>query len=106
MKRLFFWIVLVPLAAVLVVFSVSNRGAVTLDLWPLPYQADVPLYLVFLGALIVGFVVGGIYVAITAAARRSRRDRAAFAKKVTTPPAATPSTSDVPQIPLKSGGAE
>ena len=110
-KRLLFWIVLVPLAAVLVVFSVANRGGVTLDLWPLPYQVDLPLYLVLLGALIVGFAAGGLYVALTGAARRARRDRAAVAGKTAPAPAAMGSLPDrpkpdVPRIPLKSGGAE
>ncbi len=42
-----------------VIFAVSNRGTVSLDFWPLPYSIDVPAYLTVLGALLVGFVVGG-----------------------------------------------
>jgi len=76
MKRLFFWIVLVPLAGLLVVFAVTNRQGITLDLWPLPFQVDLPLYLALLGTLILGFVVGVVVASVSAAGRRARRARA------------------------------
>ena len=50
--------VLAALAAAL--FAVSNRGAVTLDLWPLPLTFDVPVYLLVFGALLTGFLIGGM----------------------------------------------
>ena len=56
--RLLFWIVVAFVAAVFALFAVSNREAVALHLWPLPFQVDLPLYLAILGALLIGFIVG------------------------------------------------
>ena len=58
--RFLSWIVLALAAVVLVLFAVSNREAVAIELWPLPDRAELPLYLLVLGTLIVGFVVGEI----------------------------------------------
>ncbi len=35
MSKVVFWIVVAPLAAAVIVFSVNNREDVVLDLWPL-----------------------------------------------------------------------
>ena len=35
MAKVFFWVVVLPLAAAIIVFSVNNRSEVVLDLWPL-----------------------------------------------------------------------
>jgi lipopolysaccharide assembly protein A len=51
--------VLLLVAIFLILFAVSNRAAVSVGLWPLPFLADVPLYLLcFLCALVGG--VGGV----------------------------------------------
>ena len=47
-------------ALLVVLFAVSNRQAVTVELWPLPYQLALPLYAVILLALLVGFIAGAI----------------------------------------------
>lgn len=54
------WIITIPLALLVVSFAVSNRGMVELTLWPLPFQAWAPIYLVGLLALAVGFLAGGL----------------------------------------------
>jgi lipopolysaccharide assembly protein A len=56
--RFLFWIVMALVALILVLFAVSNRETVSIGLWPLPATLELPLYLVVLGALIFGFVVG------------------------------------------------
>jgi uncharacterized integral membrane protein len=57
--KLLFWIVLALVALILMLFAVSNRETVSLGLWLLPGAAiELPLYLLVLGTLIVGFVVG------------------------------------------------
>ncbi|VBB68677.1 hypothetical protein RIEGSTA812A_PEG_150 [invertebrate metagenome] len=56
--RILSWIVSLPFAAVLGVFAVSNRANVRLDLWPLPFGLEVPIYLIALGPLAVGFLLG------------------------------------------------
>lgn len=70
------WIVTVPLMAVLVVFAVVNRQSVTLDLWPLDMSLRLPLFILILGSLFVGLLVGGSAVWLSAGATR-RRARAA-----------------------------
>jgi uncharacterized integral membrane protein len=56
--RLLWWIVLAAVAVVLILFAVSNRETVAVGLWPLPDLVQLPLYLVLLGALFVGFIAG------------------------------------------------
>jgi hypothetical protein len=41
--KLFYRLLFIPVAAVFVVFAVANRHAVTLDLWPLPLEIDLPV---------------------------------------------------------------
>src|ERR1700687_1280797 len=66
--KLVFWSVVALVAAVLALFAMSNREAVALGLWPLPFELDLPLYLAILAALLIGFMAGGL-VAPCAAAR-------------------------------------
>ena len=61
----------VPLALVIVVFSLTNRHAVTVDFWPFPLTLDIPLFVVILATLIVGVLWGGL--AAWRAARQVRR---------------------------------
>jgi uncharacterized integral membrane protein len=61
---------------VLVVFAVVNRQAVTLDLWPLDMALRLPLFILILGSLFVGLLVGGTAAWLSGAAAR-RRARAA-----------------------------
>ncbi|CAO3350817.1 LapA family protein [Azospirillum sp. A26] len=56
------WIVTIPVALVAILFAISNRGIVTLSLWPLPFTLETPVYLATLIALVVGFVAGGFIV--------------------------------------------
>jgi putative membrane protein len=56
--KLFWWIVLALIALVLILFAVSNRENVSVELWPLPALVELPLYLVVLGTLLVGFFAG------------------------------------------------
>lgn len=63
---------MIPLAAVVVVFTISNRGVVTLDLWPTPFRFDVPLFSAVLAAAIVGFLIGALVSFISAGRRRAR----------------------------------
>jgi uncharacterized integral membrane protein len=56
--KLVHWLVTVPLALVLVVFAVSNRATVSVTFWPTLFEIDLPLYLVVLAALLVGFLLG------------------------------------------------
>ncbi len=67
-------IIAVPIALAAVLFAISNRGLVTLSLWPLPFTLEVPVYLATLVALVIGFLAGGA-VAWNAQRRYRRRAR-------------------------------
>ena len=54
LRRALFFVV----ALVAVIFAVTNRQAATVSLWPLPFEATLPLYLVVLGAAAIGLLVG------------------------------------------------
>jgi uncharacterized integral membrane protein len=58
--KFLWWIVLGLVAFVLILFAVSNRESVSVALWPLPDVVALPLYLVVLGCLLIGFFVGQV----------------------------------------------
>jgi len=58
MRHLIFWIITVPLVIILVTFTVMNTQEITLNLWPLPWEAPVPVYGLIFGGLLVGFLFG------------------------------------------------
>jgi len=70
--KLLFWVVVLLLAVVLASFAGSNREAVSLTLWPLPFVAELPLYVAVLLTLILGFILGAI--AAWHAGRSRRRE--------------------------------
>lgn len=39
----------------------SNRASVALGLWPLPFTAETPLYLLAFASLLLGFVIGELH---------------------------------------------
>ncbi len=73
--RLFSWFVIVPAALAVVAFSVSNRAPVTVDLWPLPFTAELRVFAVVLVSVFAGFILGGL-VAWISGGKRRRRARA------------------------------
>ena len=76
MAKVFFWVVVLPLAAAIIVFSVNNRSEVVLDLWPLGVViAPVPVFAVVLSSMVAGFLAGG-FAAWKSAGRTRRRARA------------------------------
>ncbi len=72
--RVVFWMAILGLAIILGVFAVSNREAVSLALWPLPFVVGLPLYLMVFATVLAGFLVGAL-VAWAAGARRRRELR-------------------------------
>jgi len=78
MNRLFGWTVGIPLILLIALFAISNRAAVHLELWPLPFEpVDLPAFLAVLLPLVVG-LVGGVTLSWVAATptRRLARDQA------------------------------
>lgn len=72
------WLITLPLAIVLVVFAVNNRGISEVDLWPLGLVVSWPLFVfVFLGVG-VGLLMGGLFAWISAGpSRKLARERRA-----------------------------
>jgi uncharacterized integral membrane protein len=65
MRKFFAALILVPLAILMVMFAVANRGSVAISLDPFSANAPaltvhVPMFLLLLIALIIGVLVGGI----------------------------------------------
>ncbi|MCK5777298.1 MAG: DUF1049 domain-containing protein [Rhodospirillales bacterium] len=74
MKRILSWVIMVPFAVVVIVFSAVNQELVTLDLWPFPVEITVPVFTLVLSIFIFGFLWGA-GVAWTSAAGNRRRAR-------------------------------
>jgi lipopolysaccharide assembly protein A len=69
--RLIFWLLVLVLSLVIIVFAVSNRQAVELDIWV--YQTPpVPLFAVALIGIFIGFIWGGLVAWINAGKHRQR----------------------------------
>jgi uncharacterized integral membrane protein len=93
--RHFARLVFIPLAIVVVVFAVANRDRVAINLWPLPFDILVPLYVAVLGALGVGVLVGGavVWFGVLKWRRRARAGERRNAKLERELAAARPSAS-------------
>lgn len=50
------------IALIFTIFAVKNSQVVPIDLWPLPFQFNLTLSLVILGAFIGGMIGGGFLV--------------------------------------------
>jgi len=64
-RKVVTWVLIVPLAAVIIAFAVANRQTVTVSFDPFSstspaYAATLPLFVVLFMALILGVLVGGI----------------------------------------------
>lgn len=79
MFRLLFWLLALVLAIIIIVFSVSNRGSIEIDLW-LYQTPPVPVFAVVLLAIFVGFIWGGL--AAWAGAGRTRARVRDMARRV------------------------
>lgn len=85
------------IAAIVVMFAVSNRAEVPVSLWPLPFSVSLRLSAALLGALAIGIILGGAIAWTSGASRRLRRR--SNAPRSSLPDAARPteSASDRPQ---------
>jgi len=68
-------ILTIPLLLLLALFAGSNRAPVTLRLWPTDYAATLPLSLAILGAALLAFLAGGMFVWIGTLSRRRQLRR-------------------------------
>ena len=74
------WIVTLPLMLALVIFSLANRGYVSLDLWPFKESITLPLSWLLLAALFVGLLIGGVIVWLSGTRNRRRARELRFDK--------------------------
>jgi putative membrane protein len=51
-------LLLTGIICVAAVFAVANRAVTKIALHPLPFTAELPLYVIILGALAIGLVIG------------------------------------------------
>jgi uncharacterized integral membrane protein len=66
------WIITLPITVLAVLFALSNSDTAKVRMWPLPWVAELPLYLLILGSLLFGFLLGAAVAWISSGARRRR----------------------------------
>ncbi len=77
------WIIGVPLLVLMVLFALSNREPLRLELFPLgALPFDVPASVAILGAMAIGFFLGGLRLWFTALHHRRAARRAEDAMRV------------------------
>ena len=69
-------LILAPFLLLLVLFALSNTAPVPIGLWPTGWSLEAPLSLLMLGAMALGFLVGGLLVWISEFGQRRRARRA------------------------------
>jgi uncharacterized integral membrane protein len=106
--------VFIPLAIAVVVFAVANRDRVAINLWPLPFDILVPLYVAVLGSLAAGALAGGAFVWLgvfkwrrraRAGERRSARLERELAAAQPGDPSSSGAAAAPPALPPRAGGA-
>ena len=111
--RLVGWLLALPLSLLAVVFAVANRHGLRLEMWPLPWSLELPVYLAVLGPLVIGMVVGGVLAwtaghRVRMTARQQRRRAESLERQLVAAGAAAPATVPAPataspQLPPPSG---
>ena len=74
--RILYWLIALPLAVIMISFTVSNHGDVVLQLMPLPFEMSIPVSLMGFIALLLGFLTGGGIVWINGQKTRRRASQA------------------------------
>ena len=59
--RIVFWTVAIPFLAAAGAFAAANHQPLTLNFWPLPFTATVPVYAAVLGPLFLGLFLSGLW---------------------------------------------
>lgn len=87
--RAVYWIGVIAIAALAGLFAASNRDPVSLGLWPLPFVAVAPIYLLVTVSVLFGILIGAFAVWIKGGRRRReyrecRRQNAALSRELAT----------------------
>lgn len=87
-------VITIPLTLLVIAFALTNRGPVVVGLWPFDELVEMPIYLLALGSLVLGFLTGSAFAGFgTLAARfRARREtkRAEAAERKLAEPGRSP----------------
>ncbi|MDX1484830.1 MAG: lipopolysaccharide assembly protein LapA domain-containing protein [Alphaproteobacteria bacterium] len=75
--RILFWIITVPLLLLAGAFAAANLEPVTLNLWPLPLEAEMPLFAAVLGAFFLGLLLAALWFSAARIGDRLRARRLA-----------------------------
>lgn len=65
-RNIVFCAVLLTVTALLLLFAVNNHAAVVVSLFPLPYEAQMPLFLIVILFFCAGMLAGGAALSIRA----------------------------------------
>jgi uncharacterized integral membrane protein len=108
----FAWIVTVPITVLIVLFAVSNRQGVTIDLFPFAVTLQAPLFVVVLVSLVLGVVCGAAIEAVRGhktrkALKDANRKAEALSEHVAALKAKTPPVPSLPAAsPMGTGGLQ
>lgn len=72
MRKFLFWLISLPLAIIIAIFAVNNREVVDISLWPTPFTVGIPVYLLILGNLGLGLLLGALLMWLGAVPLRVR----------------------------------
>jgi uncharacterized integral membrane protein len=104
------WLLSLFFILLTVAFALHNRQGVTISFWPFAEEQVAPLYLLVLGALFIGLIVGGVigwisHVPHRLAARRLRKDVAGLHRRIedlrVTPPSSAVVPPSMEQLPFR-----
>ena len=57
--RFLTWLIAIPVALIIIAVSISNSTPAIIDLSPLPFIINVPIWAIAVGAVLFGIIVGG-----------------------------------------------
>ena len=88
--RLISWLISLPVFAAVIVFILQNRMQVTVSFWPFDAQATLPVSILSLGVLILGFVMGSLVTGVSTLfirleTRRLRKEVSSLQEKLQKP---------------------
>ena len=72
-RKLVASVAFLSIASMVVIFAVSNRAEVPINLWPLPFYVSLRLSVALLGAVAIGIVLGGAIAWTSGASSRLQR---------------------------------
>lgn len=71
-KKVVVWVIAALFALIVALFSLANRTPVELDLWPLAFKQDIPVFALMLACVAFGIFWGGFAAWMSAGTARKR----------------------------------